>query len=512
MNDYRIAFTWKMISDPLYGYVYFNTQVEETLINNVLLQRLRYIMQLQTAHYVYPGSVHTRFQHSIGVMHLAGLMAEDMLNKLISMYGKEVLEGYDPASILEATRLAGLLHDVGHAAFSHAFEHGVLWKKDLPLELSNHERIGFKLIKLLLDEYLDNIDKKHLPGFKEILYGILGFQEPKELIKIFRWIVREGYYPADVIDFLRRDSYYAGTVEYGSILYERLYKNTYPLIEGKKVSIVLDRIAFGEFKQYMYAKTSMYEHVYYHSVCRSFDRILYDILEYLDGELDLTGRVLSINKGDARGYLELTDVYLYSIMMSRALYSNTRLGYLCSRIMINRKPEWKRVGRDVSISAMRGLKEIETSLKLILDQDYRTKISNGLLDSLVSVLRPKNIDETDVWVDLLDIAPLPKSTIYPGGEVNSGISSIYIGKKIGGDIVVSEEFNPFIEDLPLKVIFRVYVKREKHTPELEPIVTSTVTEYVQGILGIDTSDIRKLIENIYSKYKEKEYSKFKLTA
>ncbi|MEM4717351.1 MAG: HD domain-containing protein [Desulfurococcaceae archaeon] len=512
MDDYKTVFTWKMISDPLYGYVYFNTQVEEALINNVLLQRLRYIMQLQTAHYVYPGAVHTRFQHSAGVMHLSGLMAEDMLNKLISLHGKEVLEGYEPASVIEATRLAGLLHDVGHAAFSHAFEQGLLWRRDLPLDLSNHERIGFKLISIILDEYLDNVETKYFPGLKEILHGILGFREPKGLVKVFRWIVREGYYPADVIDFLRRDSYYAGTVEYGSILYERLYKNTYPLIDGKKISIVLDRIAFGEFKQYMYAKTSMYEHVYYHSVCRSFDRILYDILEQLDGELDLTGRVTAINRGDVRGYLELTDVYLYSVMMNKALYDTTRLGYLCNRIMISRKPEWKRVGRDVSISAMRGLREIETSLKLILDPDYRGKVSKGLLDSLISALRSRNIDESEIWVDLLDIAPLPKSTIYPGSEVYNSNLLMYIGKKIGGNIVVSEEFNPFIEDLPLKVIFRVYVKREKYTPELEPIISSTIVEYVQSILGVETSDIRKLIEDIYSKYKEREYSKFKLTA
>lgn len=506
------AFTWKMISDPLYGYVYFNSQIEEPIINNVLVQRLRYIMQLQTAHFVYPGAVHTRFQHSTGVLHLAGLMAEDMVNKLVSIYGKDVLEGFDPATIIEAVRLAGLLHDVGHAAFSHAFEHGILWRRDLPLEISNHERIGVKLIEYHVMDVIEKASEKLLPGLEDLLMELIGFDNPTGFTKIFRWIVKEGYYPADVIDFLRRDSYYSGTVEYGSILYERLYKNTYPVIEGGKVYMVLDRIAIGEFKQYMYARSSMYEHVYYHSVCRAFDRILFDILDSLDEELGLTKRVLSILHGDTRGYLELTDAYLYAVMMNKALHSDTRLGKMCKRMLIDRKPEWKRVGRELSLTATRGVRELETVLKLLFDKNYRVRVISDLTGYLVDSLRAKGIDESELWVDMLDITPLPKSTIYPGEDEEIQTPIMYIGKKTSRGVIISEEFNPFMEEFPLKVIFRTYVKREKYDSSLEPVVSSIISESIRDILGVDLSEFKRVVHDIYSKYISDEFSRYKLTA
>lgn len=506
------AFTWKMISDPLYGYVYFNTQIEEPVINSILVQRLRYIMQLQTAHFVYPGAVHTRFQHSTGVMHLAGLMAEDMVNKVISIYGKHALEDYEPITLIEAVRLAGLLHDVGHAAFSHAFEHGVLWRRELPLEVSNHERIGVKLIELHLMDMIENVDEKLLPGLKKVLMDLIGPSSPDGFLKLFRWIVKEGYYPADVIDFLRRDSYYSGTVEYGSILYERLYKNTYPMIEGDRVYLVLDRIAIGELKQYMHARSNMYEHLYYHSVCRAFDRILFDILDSLDEELGLTKRVLSILHGDTRGYLELTDAYLYSVMMSKAIHSNTKLGEMCKRMLIDRKPEWKRVGREISLTATRGPKELEIVLKLLFDREYRAKVVNELMEHLSGSLRARGIDESDLWIDVLDITPLPRSTIYPEDKEQVYTPILYIGKKTAKGVVVSEEFNPFMEEFPLKIIFRTYVKRSKYDTSLEPVVSSIIADSMHSILGIDLSEFKRIVSSVYSKYMSEEYSRYRLTA
>lgn len=511
MDNLETIFTWKMISDPLYGYVYFNTEVEEPLINSVVLQRLRYIMQLQTAHFVYPGAVHTRFQHSVGVMHLSGLMAEDMVSKIVSLYGKEAIEGFNYATLVEASRLAGLLHDAGHAAFSHAFEHGVLWKKNLPVDVSNHERIGLILIKDLLWDQLEKAEK-YLPDLKEVLFAILNVEEPKGVLRFFRWIVREGYYPSDVLDFLRRDSYYAGTVEYGSILYERLYKNTYPLLTESGISFVLDRIALGEFKQYMHAKTSMYEHVYYHSVCRSFDIILYEILDLLDREMDLTGRVLSILRGDPRGYLELTDNLLYGVMTHKALYEDTRLGYLCRRLIIERKPEWKRVGKEVSISAMKGAEYIEKTLKLMLDTDYRAKVVKEVGEYIAENLRTKGIDRNELWLDVLDISPIPKSTIYPGGGLSNKLTQLNIGKKIGRKLVVSEESNILLEELPIKVVFRVYIVRNKYSGDLESTITVTLVDAISSVLGIDVKAITKVIEKIYTSYSDKDYSKYRITA
>ena len=510
-EDLRTKFTWKMISDPLYGYVYFNVEVEEPIINSVLLQRLRYIIQLQTAHLVYPGAVHTRFQHSLGVMHLAGLMAEDAVHKIIALYGKEALEGLDPLVIIQAARLAGLLHDVGHAAFGHAFEYAVLWRGKAPAELSNHEKIGRFLIKHVIGEYVEKLDRD-LGGLKELLESIMGEPEPKGVFKIFRWLVREGYYPADVLDFLKRDSYYAGTAEYGSIMHERLYKNTYPLINGKDAGLVLDRIALGEFKQYMRAKASMYQHVYYHSVCRSFDKILYDILEELNHELNLLDRVEAILRGDVRGYLELTDAFFYTVMMKKALYEDTRTGRLCRKLMIERKPEWKRVGREVSISATKGPEALRVVLKLVLDSNYKKSSINRVEKALTEDLKKHGLSEEDVWIDVVEITPLPRSTIYPSGEEPETKLRLYLGKRLGKKLVVSEELDIASEDLPLEVSFRVYVPRTKYNLDLEASVTRALINAVSSTFGIDIAKFGSILKSVYEEYRGLDYSRVRITA
>jgi HD superfamily phosphohydrolase len=496
-TGFTADFTWKMISDPLYSYVYFNVEVEEPIINTLLLQRLRYIMQLQTAHLVYPGAVHTRFQHSIGVLHLSGVVAEDMVFKTTSLYGTQALEGYDPATLIEATRLAGLLHDVGHAAFSHAFEQAVLWRRKLPLEVSNHERIGVKLVELALGDYVDKASR-NLPGLREVLLALLGVGEPRGVLRVFRWIVRDGPYPTDVLDFLRRDSYYAGTPEYGYVSYERLYKNTYPLISGDRVALVLDRIALGGFRQYMHAKISMYEHVYYHSVCRSFDKILYKVLEELDSELDLTGRVIGVLRGDLEGYLELTDTLLYSVMMRKALYEATgEIGRLCRRILVERKPEYRRVGREVILSA-RSPELVKTTLKLVVNYEYKQKVTSEIEEYLAERIRGLGLQREDIWVDVLDVTPLPRSLVYPGGESPGLTQVFYLGKKTGRSIVVSEEYNVLREEFPLEVIFRAYVKREKYEGGLEARFSTLMLDAVKSVLGIVEKPESKILEEIIS--------------
>ncbi|MDH7556911.1 MAG: HD domain-containing protein, partial [Candidatus Methanosuratincola sp.] len=99
---------WGMIKDPVHGYVHI-TETEKEVIDTLPLQRLRRIKQLVFADYVYPGANHTRFEHSVGVMHLAGLL------------GKALPVSMDKDEI-QKIRLAGLCHDLGHGPFSHTFE------------------------------------------------------------------------------------------------------------------------------------------------------------------------------------------------------------------------------------------------------------------------------------------------------------------------------------------------------------------------------------------------------
>jgi HD superfamily phosphohydrolase len=94
------------IRDPIHGLIKYDEK-EEKLINSSIFQRLRGIKQLALANLVYPGAHHTRFEHCIGTMHLAGRIAKQL--KLST-------------ERIKILRLAGLLHDIGHGPFSHVSE------------------------------------------------------------------------------------------------------------------------------------------------------------------------------------------------------------------------------------------------------------------------------------------------------------------------------------------------------------------------------------------------------
>src|ERR1041385_9502739 len=118
------------ITDPVHRYISFS-EVEKDLIDTAIFQRLRRIRQLAGAHLVYPSAQHSRFEHSLGTMHIAGYAAETLLSK-----------GYlESEEEIQELRLAALLHDIGHGPFSHLFEE-VLNEKNR----KNHEDIGKEII------------------------------------------------------------------------------------------------------------------------------------------------------------------------------------------------------------------------------------------------------------------------------------------------------------------------------------------------------------------------------
>lgn len=502
--------TWKMVSDPIYGYVYFNKEVEEPLINHIVVQRLRYILQLQTAHLVYPGAVHSRFQHSMGVMHLAGLMAEDFVSKLVAHYGPEALDGYSAASLVEAARLSGLLHDAGHVAFGHAFERAILWEGDVPGEVNNHEKIGAKLYDIVLYDIVKGLEDKHnLPALSELIKEILRPDEPRNIIRMIRWIVKDSLYPADVLDFLRRDSYYAGTNEYGYIMYERLYKHTYPYMHSAGLVLLLDRVAMGVFKQYLAAKSNMYEHVYYHGALRAFDRVLHDLLKLLNARYNYVERIEKLLEGEYRGFAELTDTLVYADMMREALYGSGEISRLSRSLLVERKPLWKRIGREYVISAHWGPEFLESILKIIYSKQYRESVRSAVNEGVSSALSRHGVSGAETWIDILDLSPVPKSLLF--GEYERQPLSLYVGKKAGKELVFDQEINLVEEGLPLYIIFRAYIQRENYSPELEPVVTSALAESVESCLGIKRREYSKGIMDILKSMSAEDLSKYKLT-
>ncbi len=513
---YQSKFSWKEISDPIYDYVYFNKEIEEKIINNIIIQRLRYIMQLQTAHLVYPGAVHTRFQHSIGVMHLAGRMAEDMLSKILEYYGEGALEGYKPDTLIQAVRLAGLLHDAGHACFGHAFEEAFMWsgKRKLPEEVGNHEKIGVLLVKYLLEEMITEFESEYgLDNLYEVLLKILGHEEPREpIIQIMRWLVKDSLYPADILDFLRRDSYYTGTNEYGYIAYKRLYRNTYPYFEDNRPLLLLDRNTWGEFRAYLYAKANMYEHVYFHSVNRAFDKLLKEILWLLDDEAGLSEAVVKVAEGDPYPYLELTDAKMYALMIDKALKGSGRINYLTRKLLIERKPEWKRVGREYILSGSKGPDALKWILMILFNKSFKEQLRKEIKETMHDLLRSKGVDEEDIWVDILTISPVPQSMIYMGSGSSASMLTLFMGKRKGKRVVKDRDVYLIEEGIPLQVIFRIYIRRGLHRLEYEAQVTDKLKKYIDSRLGLSDEAYRKIMSELSKYASSREFEKRKITA
>jgi HD superfamily phosphohydrolase len=185
---------WGEIKDPVHGYVYI-TEAEKEIIDSYPVQRLRRLRQLAGAEYVYPGANHTRFEHSIGVMYLAGKVAE---NPNISQIISE--------EEAEAVRIAGLLHDVGHGPFSHVFEHLLTKKLN-----KTHEDITAWIIKYSeLKDLLGGLGYK-AEDIAELAVGSLAVRGKAFLNQIIRSSI-----DVDKLDFVVRDTYHTGA-EYGFV-------------------------------------------------------------------------------------------------------------------------------------------------------------------------------------------------------------------------------------------------------------------------------------------------------
>jgi uncharacterized protein len=241
------------IRDPIYGFIKPSDR-ELKIINTSLLQRLRRIKQLAMAYLVYPGALHTRFDHSLGVFHIASLMADKLLPKE---------EDREKRTII---RFSALLHDIGHGPFSHVSEavlNKFLKNKN---EGKAHEQITCKLIEK------DNQLKEILsPDEIKQVTGLLGEKGENFDYSIMKEIV-SGPLDADKMDYLLRDSYFCG-VKYGVFDLERLINTLESYTDGKNIRLTVKFDELNSLEQFVLAKYYMTLQVYRHKV-----RILSDAM------------------------------------------------------------------------------------------------------------------------------------------------------------------------------------------------------------------------------------------
>lgn len=403
----------KLIRDPIYNYIPFNKEVEGYLIDTVFLQRLRRIRQLQVAYLVYPGADHSRFQHSLGTMHLAGMFCDRLLAVLEESEG---LGGFERDELLEACRLAGLLHDIGHGPYSHAFEEAILYKsRELEDKgLNDHELVGLKMLRNteLRDKLEEASVKMGFDNLYELLLKILGGEESQHpIIEVLKKTVKAWIYPADIMDFLLRDSYYTGTREYGTIDYYRLITYSYPY----EKMIVLDKNALHSLKSFLQSRYYMFETVYLHKACRSFEKAVQEMLSDVNEALSLESRVLGIAEGDPTGFLELDDfniLYMVSKVESRSENIERAKHYL--RSLLERRSLWKQVGPTIELTF-----PYDTTGHFLFKYGDVERAARDIKERIVEEMEKNDVLKPyveDVWVDhnlkrTLPALPYPLETL-----------------------------------------------------------------------------------------------------
>jgi HD superfamily phosphohydrolase len=261
------------IRDPVHGYVRM-TEVERELIDSPYVQRLRRIHQLAGSYLVYPGATHTRFEHVVGAMHVAGQIAESLAR-----------DSELAADQIQEVRIAALLHDVGHGPFSHMYEE-VLSER----EKASHEDISQRVI---LETSIRDILNRHGFSPKKMSEFAVGRQKTKPP---FMNEIIAGSLSADMMDYLPRDSYFTG-VEYGKVDAQRVIDSLH-VAEGH---LVIDDAALYAFEALLLARYEMFKAVYFHRTVRAAEVMLVRSMKLSDSVLGLT------DLSDIERYLELTD-------------------------------------------------------------------------------------------------------------------------------------------------------------------------------------------------------------
>ena len=234
----------KIINDPVFGFINFQSEIVFDLIEHPYFQRLRRIKQLGLSNLVFPGTNHTRFEHTIGALHLTWSAIEILRQKDVEITADEA----------DAVAIAILLHDIGHGPFSHA------------LEFTLVSGITHEALSLLLMEDLN----AQFDGKLDMAISIFKNEYPKH----FLHQLVSGQLDMDRLDYLRRDSFYSGVVE-GAIGSDRIIK----MLNIIDDQLVVDKKAIYSIEQFLIARRLMYWQVYLHKTVLAAEYMMINILK-----------------------------------------------------------------------------------------------------------------------------------------------------------------------------------------------------------------------------------------
>jgi HD superfamily phosphohydrolase len=307
----------KFVHDPLLGTIEIWPH-EQCLVDTPLLQRLRQVHQTGCVYATYPSASHTRFEHTLGVVHLASRMARALRDRFD--------DTVDETTEVKV-RLAALLHDTGHSAFSHTTEEIYSYCSDLREELADGGRFSGKGAGEVLSYLIVTSDafRKFFSNLRQRFAERLTFDvddfaplilgRPANPTKHYEADIISGPFDADKLDYFRRDSRAAGVRL--SIDIDRLL-HCIELVEVTKIgadcrnektwTLVVNRGGFNAVQQLLFARATLFSSVYYHHKVRACDCMIKAAFEvFSEKQLKFRKRTDELSMSSAGDFLFLTD-------------------------------------------------------------------------------------------------------------------------------------------------------------------------------------------------------------
>jgi HD superfamily phosphohydrolase len=451
-----------LLGDPVHGYISFTTprgpgeKTEKDLLDSAWMQRLRQIYQLQSARWVYPSAEHSRFQHVLGAMHLAGRFARHLYPSLKAAVPDCPSVNY----VEEFLRIAALLHDIGHGPFGHFFDDNYLAQFDL-----THEKVGQHIIRTELADIIKAIRRSPAGEFgkgerlnPDQVAFLIG-KGPTASSKQPRWVVflqplLSGIYTVDNLDYVMRDAYMCG-VAIGAVDIDRLMYYTFFTEKG----LTLHKSGLSALNMFLNARLYLYTNVYYHRTTRAIDEHLKELFK------DTMAEVFPYNPVEnLKEYLYLTD---WSLLEAVRKWGNSRnnaiaaLGREWSSILA-REVKWK-MAYDVTLS----MRVFEKGKTIIDEAELVKRIRRNL---------PQKIKDLPFRVDMASQDPRPVNPLMMGER------QIYVFNPSTRK-VEKEPLKDFFDYIPARVVqCRVFTLNHDHDRELADIVDK--------VLGIQEDSIK----------------------
>jgi HD superfamily phosphohydrolase len=317
----------KRYYDSVHGFIHVSDE-EKELFDHPAFVRLNYLHQLGVTYLVYPGATHSRFEHSLGVMHIATKMYDHLFEKK------------DPV-IRQALRIGAISHDLGHLPFSHTLESTLL-------KNSGHEIQTLKILESLKDEPFFINQEQSYPGFMKLCMKLaVSPQYYREYFPgadysqaelVLSSLISGDYFGADRIDYLVRDSKSTG-VSVGLFDYPQLIEMlTLANVDG--LTIALKEEGLHAAEGLLLARHYMHARVYQHETVLFYNHALKEFVKAENIEpLDIL---------TANAYIQLTDATLTDRFM-KASFDTSSKGHTWAQYLTKQKAKPKGLSHQVKV-------------------------------------------------------------------------------------------------------------------------------------------------------------------